>query len=452
TNTILGVSGGAPAWVTLATNASLVGDGRGTSFGLNLSNANSWTALQTFSNGASVSGGLTIPAGANPMSVNGSNGAADELLTSQGANSPQWKSLSTLGVSTGTGTSGNVTMWSSSNVLGDAPIIINDGAIELYGSVNIIDLSTGIVHADLNGELSSSAVDLSSEVTGVLPIANGGTGLSSVGSDGSVLTVVTGAPAWQTLTTGSTLSGNGTTTPFAINLANANTWTGAQTFTGGVSVVGGLSISAGANPMSFGGLNGTVDQVLTSQGSNTPEWKSISALGVLTGTGASNKLAYWNGTSTLTNDADLGYDGTTLSMAGTTDNISVGQSTSGGTNVRINVKDGHIRSQQTTVPTAASEANAGNNGSATLTNATDIAGKLRIHTQNPNIAVGLQATVTFNVVYNVAPIVVITPANANASDIQAYVSTSTTGFTVSFNVAGGNNDDHDFYYHVIETQ
>jgi hypothetical protein len=451
-NTILGVSGGAPAWVTLATNATLVGDGRGTSFGLNLSNANSWTALQTFSNGASVSGGLTIPAGANPMSVNGSTGAADELLTSQGANSPEWKSLTTLGISTGTGTSGSVTMWNSSNVLGDAPIIINDGAIELDGSVNIIDLSTGVVHADLNGELSSSAVDLSTEVTDVLPTGNGGTGLSSVGTDGTVLTVVTGAPAWQALSTGATLSGNGTTTPFAINLGNSNTWSGPQTFTGGVSISGGLTISPGANPMSFNGSNGTADQVLTSQGSNTPEWKSLSTLGVLTGTGASNKLAYWSGTSTLTNDADLGYDGTTLSMAGSTDNISVGQSTSGGTNVRINIKDGHLRSQQTTVPTAVAEANAGNNGSVTLTNATDVAGKLRVHTQNPSIAAGLQATVTFNAVYNVAPIVVITPANANASDIQAYVSTSTTGFTVSFNVAGGNNDDHDFYYHVIETQ
>lgn len=37
----------------------------------------------------------------------------------------------------------------------------------------------------------------SSDVTGVLPYANGGTGLSTVGTNGQVLTVSGGAPAWQ---------------------------------------------------------------------------------------------------------------------------------------------------------------------------------------------------------------------------------------------------------------
>jgi hypothetical protein len=37
----------------------------------------------------------------------------------------------------------------------------------------------------------------SSDVTGVLPVANGGTALSSVGLNGQVLTVSGGAPSWQ---------------------------------------------------------------------------------------------------------------------------------------------------------------------------------------------------------------------------------------------------------------
>jgi hypothetical protein len=37
----------------------------------------------------------------------------------------------------------------------------------------------------------------SSDVTGVLPVANGGTALSSVGSNGQVLTVSGGVPSWQ---------------------------------------------------------------------------------------------------------------------------------------------------------------------------------------------------------------------------------------------------------------
>ena len=40
----------------------------------------------------------------------------------------------------------------------------------------------------------------SSDVTGVLPYTNGGTGLSAVGSNGQVLTVSGGAPSWQTPT------------------------------------------------------------------------------------------------------------------------------------------------------------------------------------------------------------------------------------------------------------
>lgn len=577
-------SGGVLSSAPLSTNATLIGDGTTTPFGINLSNANSWTALQTFSNGASVSGGLTIPSGANPLNVNGSNGTADQVLTSQGSNSPQWKSITTLGITTGTGTAntvamwssataigdapmtvssgnvtftgaisnataltsagtitfsglatgivhstagvlssspldlaggatevsgqlgvinggtglasvtaqalligngtsamneltigtdgdiltvangaplwqspsnvnittgtgttGNLTMWSSTNVLGDAPITVDDGMMTLFGAVQLDDLTIGVVHSDLNGELSSSLVDLSNEVTDVLPTNNGGTGLSTVGSDGDVLTVVAGAPAWQALSTGATLLGDGTSTPFDLNLGNANTWTATQTFSG-------LTIPAGTNPMNVNGSDGTADQVLTSQGANSPEWKSISTLGVLTGTGASNKLAYWNGTSTLTNDADLGYDGSTLSMAGATGNISVGQSTNGGTNVRINIKDGHIRSQQTTAPTTAINANAGNAGAITLANATDVAGKITINTQGAGIAAGTQATITFNAPYNVAPIVVLTPANAKATTIQAYVTSTTTDFSVSFNIAGANNDDHDFYYHVIETQ
>lgn len=51
--------------------------------------------------------------------------------------------------------------------------------------------------------ISTRLIDLTSNVTGVLPSANGGTGLSAVGSNGSVLTVVAGAPAWATPGSGS---------------------------------------------------------------------------------------------------------------------------------------------------------------------------------------------------------------------------------------------------------
>jgi hypothetical protein len=373
-------------------------------------------------------------------------GANNTFLVTNNSTTVAWNGLSI----NGTNLSGNGIGTALNVVTGDltsstAALVVSTGTARLVGGGASLSLTTG--------DLTSTDITV-------------GTGTGRLVGGGASLTIANNAVTFakmQDITTarliGRTTAASGdpeeisvnstltlSSLSLGMNLGNANTWAAMQTFSAG------LTIPAGTSPMSVNGSNGTADQVLTSQGANSPEWKSISTLGVLTGTGASNKLAYWSGASTLTNDADLGYDGTTLSMAGTTDNISVGQSTSGGTNVRINMKDGHLRSQQTTIPTTAINANAGNAGSITLANATDVAGKITINTKGTGMAAGTQATITFNVTYNVAPIVVLTPANAKATLIQAYVTTTATTFSVSFNVAGGNNDDHEFYYHVIETQ
>jgi hypothetical protein len=274
----------------------------------------------------------------------------------------------------------------------------------------------------------------------------------TVGGANTILGVSGSTPTWVTLATNATLVGDGRGTSFGLNLGNANSWTAAQTFSNGVSVSSGLTIPIGPNPMSVNGANGATDDILTSQGANSPEWKSLSTLGLVTGTGATNNLAYWDGTSTLTSDPDLGYDGTTLSMAGTTDNISVGQATSGGTNVRINFKDGHLRSQQTTAPTELEGANIGTGGTSTLANATDVAGKITVLTGTPGMAAGLQTTITFNAPYTVTPIVTITAVNANGAAIQVYATSTTSTFTVNFGVAPAASTTYEFFYNVIETQ
>lgn len=48
--------------------------------------------------------------------------------------------------------------------------------------------SAGVLHNDASGNVTSSAVSLTADVSGVLPTANGGTGLSSSGTSGNVLT------------------------------------------------------------------------------------------------------------------------------------------------------------------------------------------------------------------------------------------------------------------------
>ena len=56
-NTVL-TGGTTPSYQTLATNSSLLGNGIGTSFGINLTNANTWTGVQTHSSTASANAPL----------------------------------------------------------------------------------------------------------------------------------------------------------------------------------------------------------------------------------------------------------------------------------------------------------------------------------------------------------------------------------------------------------
>jgi len=98
----------------------------------------------------------------------------------------------------------------------------------------------------------------------------------------------------------------------------------------GVSITGGFVTTASSD---CAGLNMTADiamgsnditdsnssagsagQVLSSLGAgNGTDWIDA-ATGTVTGTGVSGRVAYWNGTSSLTSDADLTFDGTILTL------------------------------------------------------------------------------------------------------------------------------------------
>jgi hypothetical protein len=92
-NTVLSGNGASsdPTFVTLGTNATLLGNGIGTSFGINLTNANTWTATQTHSN--------TTTAAAPLVASNTSTPAAGTVLG---------ETISVTGVSTGS--AGNVAL------------------------------------------------------------------------------------------------------------------------------------------------------------------------------------------------------------------------------------------------------------------------------------------------------------------------------------------------------
>lgn len=120
------------------------------------------------------------------------------------------------------------------------------------GPITFSGLGAGIVKSSLAGVLSSGAVDLSSsEVTGTVSVARGGTGVTSytigdllyatgastlgklnIGGDGEVLTVQSGALAW-----GSVVGGGGLCPTCLVNNPNAT-----QTITPTGTTTTGLSI------------------------------------------------------------------------------------------------------------------------------------------------------------------------------------------------------------------
>lgn len=146
---------------------------------------------------------------------------------------------------------------------------------------------TGVVHAT-SGVLSVSQVSLTTEVTGVLPIANGGTNLSSPGSANQLLSVTTtgGALEYRTVstnTTGSDFNVSFTSGSISLNLPDASqtargvVTTGAQTLTGiktfssltntdggiDISTSGtlGIGTSANATVINIGNTGATINLI-----------------------------------------------------------------------------------------------------------------------------------------------------------------------------------------------
>lgn len=126
------------------------------------------------------------------------------------------------------------------------------------------------------------------------------------------------------------------------------------------------------------------------------------------------------------------------------------------TNSRIVLKDGHLVSLQTTAPTAVVNANAGTGATCTVSNATDSAGTINLTTTAVAPGAGDQCDVTFNKVYNVAPVCVFSPANANAAQLAVssgvYSSTSTSLLSMNFAVTDAVGHAYVWAYHCEETQ
>jgi hypothetical protein len=287
-NTFLTTNGvGVVGWTGFSRNATLVGDGITTALGLDLANANTWTAIQTFGD-VVVNADIDMTSGqiTNVATIDNAGGIIDvnadlvplaNLTYDLGSDLFRWADVYVGGASVHIG-SALATEMTLGYAAGVGSLNVNGGANELTlstGSVAIPSLAAGgIVRATaVTGALTTSGlVDLTSEVTGVLPIANGGTNSNTALSGSSIMVsngtqIVQGAtgtanqvlhgnltwggvaPAdmnagaantflttngggtvgWTGLNIdGLTITGNGVSTAVTLNTANANTWTATQ--------------------------------------------------------------------------------------------------------------------------------------------------------------------------------------------------------------------------------
>lgn len=244
-----------PAAQSTGTQA-LINDGAG-----NLS----W---QTLTNGTVTSVGTTLPlsstGGASPtISLAGLTGlgAANRILgMNAGATGYEYKALNgTANQVTVTNAAGSVTLATPQN--------IHTAATPTFSGLTLSNFTTaGIVKNTAAGALSGgNAVTLTSDVSGVLPIANGGTNASSFGAS-SVITSNPGGTALTSVSSmvhGSVLQHNSVTGPTFSTASYPSTTTANQ-----------LLYSSANNVI--GGLTTANNSVLTTNASGTPGFSAIS--------------------------------------------------------------------------------------------------------------------------------------------------------------------------------
>ena len=187
------------------------------------------------------------------------NNTAATLNLQQGSNSPFWISSKANGMQIG-GTGTTYPTTGAINIDNGGNVTIPKNTF-LNGIVTMPQLSTGIVHST-GGLLSSSAINLSNDVMGVISIANGGTNNASLAVTNGGIIYADGSRLQSTATgaTGQVLNSNGDgvptwTTPISREDANYNIFTG--------SVAGNSNIT-GINNIFTGGFVG----YLNTSGSN----------------------------------------------------------------------------------------------------------------------------------------------------------------------------------------
>ena len=189
----------------------------------------------------------------------------------------------------------NVLNFANASLVTDDP---TTGSTVVNFTLLVAPTGTGVVHT-VNGVIQSPAtlVSMSADVTGVLAFAHGGTGLSTVGASGTVLTISGGTPVWAPPTTGiTTLTGDVTAGPGAGSVAATVVKIHGSTVPAGGSLTTGNILQVnGSASLTYGPLN-------VAGGSNyitgiVPDANLPTASGDWTGTIDDNTVGAINGAS-----------------------------------------------------------------------------------------------------------------------------------------------------------
>jgi hypothetical protein len=173
------------------------------------------------------------------------NGTSGQSLLSNGASAPAWGAINLSSATAVTGTLPIANGGTGINAFGTG---VQSALGVNVGSPNSFVLNGGVLGTPISGNLSNcSNLSLTSGVTGILPIANGGTGLNTVGPAGEVLVSDGTNAAWAAV-------------PPAADIANG--------------LAGQIPYQTAPDTTSFVAV-GTAGQILQSNGSAAPTWVNV---------------------------------------------------------------------------------------------------------------------------------------------------------------------------------
>ena len=172
---------------------------------------------------------------------------------------------------------------------------IYQGGLTVNGTVDLSSLASGVVHSNASGVLTSSAVGLTTDVSGILPLANGGTGANLTAPLAtSLLGYDTTDGSSEFLTIGSGLSYNHSTHTLS---ATGGSGSGTVTSVDGSGGTTGLTLTGGpittSGTLTLGGTLGIANGG-TGQVTATAAFNALAP----SQTGASGQFLTTNGTTT----------------------------------------------------------------------------------------------------------------------------------------------------------